>query len=466
MISIIILVLWTVWSRRVVYTFFEDLTGGISYESNQKVHLTRQDHLLVLQAWLRNWWSNGWNPQILRLSDAQNYPNYHWYHRRFAKYPTVNWRAYEMTCYLRWLAFADKGGGLFVDYDVMNFPIENIPKRDVFVDDGSLTSYPKYWPMVMFGGRKGIDRLIRTLAEYKTDETDKWEGFPHISDMIIVQKMAEHLIDNPLPNPAGLLHFSTAMNKSLLTRSEWIRQNLTILFNRRNRIKFIRQDQVDEAIDSLMDPLQECSSTQVHEDARLPVGEYPICDYRIADGLSEDQSEWNILIWEPIEESLLRKYASNTAIRRAAGDSTKTIQRFCESQSSNELTRRLARSLKLDFDKDLRSALDAVKKEIKDRQRMVLGFADRLLETKMVIEYKLGFVMPQIKVPYVPTTVKHSLKITKDAIEMIRRMNWADQELYEDAQQIWMECYNSIAGIEQQLDRYHDSPLLLKPNIK
>lgn len=477
-------------TRCKVFTFFEDLTGGIKFQSNKKVHLTRQDHLQILRAWLRNWYANGWSPEILRLSDAATYPGYSWYQKRFSTFPTVNWRAYEMTCYLRWLAFAEKGGGVFVDYDIMNFPVQNIPvicgscgNSTMISEPGDmLVSYPKFWPMLVFGGRPAADKLIRALAEYEVDpERDQFEGQPHISDMIIVQNIAEHLFDAALPNPRSLWHFSTATKARLagelgeegggeilgnLTRSEWIRRSLTVAFIQRHRIQLLLiEGSLDKSLDSLLSPLRECPEHGtpehriIHDDAKMAKGEYPICEFRVATKLTAEEipNQWQFFFLEPIEEQVLRAFAESP--RRSSQD----VSKFYRQAPRNQLVRRLATSwldgYLLDTDEQLREALEQLKSKLAVRSRLFVGFLNRLMDTKISLEYSLGFVLPELDRPYVPPTIQHNLRLTEDQNTEIRQLNWADAELLRHLEEAFQLRLDAIKQVEMQLDKYHDAPL-------
>lgn len=471
--------------RCTVHTFFEELTGGINFQSNKKVHMDRQDHLHIVQIWLRNWFAGGWNPRLLRLRHAMSYPGFEQYHRKFARLPTVNWRAYEMTCYLRWLAFAEAGGGVFVDYDIMNFPVSRIPIAAGQCGQGELLiSYPKYWPMLLFGNRTATERLIRALAEYEADpERDVYDGKPHISDMIIVRNMGEHLLDLALPNPRNLWHFASIQKRNLavsleesspeaasllssMSRSEWIRHTLTIAFIQRNRLYIWAADghNIDQALSSLLKPLSECperGTTKkqiIHEDSRLTAGEYPVCDYRKIDRLTEWESlnEWTIMFVESVEESVLRSFLKTHGSKQFSFD---VFQKFSTQEANqNKLLKTL---LKKDVPsgEDLAAQLEHVKSYISTRKNLVIGLLDRLVDSKMLLEYSLGFILPNLSEPYVPPSKRHSINLTTQEKDVILRQNWADVELIAFLRSLWAGRLKEVLTVESQLEQYHDHPL-------
>ena len=52
-----------------------------------------------LQLWLLGWFSRGFDPNFLDLSDAMKHPNFTHYEEVFKKIPTFNFRWYEQACY-------------------------------------------------------------------------------------------------------------------------------------------------------------------------------------------------------------------------------------------------------------------------------------------------------------------------------------------------------------------------------
>lgn len=472
--------------RCTVHTFFEELTGGIMFQSNKKVHMDRKDHLQIVQIWLRNWYAGGWNPRLLRLRHATSYPNFEHYRRKFASLPTVNWRAYEMTCYLRWLAFAEAGGGAFVDYDIMNYPASQIPKSAGPCGAGELlVSYPKAWPMLLFGGRPAVERLISALAEYEVDPArDVFDGRPHISDMIIVRNMAEHLLDMALPNPRSLWHFASIQKANLtatleadepeahelvskMSRSEWIRHTLTLSFMQRNRLYIWTSDgrSLDQSVASLLKPLSVCpekgspSTRIILNDFRLAPGEYPLCDFRLIDRMPEWEAdnEWIILFVEPIEEKSVRDFMKCSGARKFSSESFKLF--YSREEHHNTLVKTFSKSISLPVPTDdITLLLEQVKAGISKRKNVVIGLMDRLIESKMILEYSIGFTLPNLQEPYVPPSRVHSAQLESSTIDEIHKHNWADVELLSFLRAIWTDRLKNIISVESQLEQYHDAP--------
>ena len=79
----------------VICTYFEPL--GLNEENDNK---TRE----MLDIWRESWTNNGWSTRVLTSKDATLHPRHDAILESLLKLPTVNAQAYEMACYLRWVA--------------------------------------------------------------------------------------------------------------------------------------------------------------------------------------------------------------------------------------------------------------------------------------------------------------------------------------------------------------------------
>ncbi len=79
----------------VICTYFEPL--GLNEENDNK---TRE----MLDIWRESWTNNGWGTRVLTSKDATLHPRHDAILESLLKLPTVNAQAYEMACYLRWVA--------------------------------------------------------------------------------------------------------------------------------------------------------------------------------------------------------------------------------------------------------------------------------------------------------------------------------------------------------------------------
>jgi len=74
--------------------------------------------LLVL--WQRSWDSFGWETQVLGMGHARAHPMFGEFDAHTRRFYSRNPGKYDSLCWLRWLAFAQAGGGVMTDYDTIN----------------------------------------------------------------------------------------------------------------------------------------------------------------------------------------------------------------------------------------------------------------------------------------------------------------------------------------------------------
>lgn len=156
-----------------VYTYFEPLNLNDAKE--------------LIPLWVGAWKRVGCTPVVLMPMDAVQASDYHEFVARVGSYPTVNPPAYELACYVRWLAFrealADSGFGLMVDLDVLprSEPhVTGLIHGDVvFYDPARVPCAVEATPL---GARMIVDFLARSPAISQHD------GRPHTSDMICLQQ--------------------------------------------------------------------------------------------------------------------------------------------------------------------------------------------------------------------------------------------------------------------------------------
>lgn len=92
-----------------VYTYYEPLANTPELGDAR-----------LLELWAESWQRHGWAPQVLNRNLARQHPVYTKLLEVIKQYPHVNPDDYEAACFVRWLAFASVGTGLFVDYDILN----------------------------------------------------------------------------------------------------------------------------------------------------------------------------------------------------------------------------------------------------------------------------------------------------------------------------------------------------------
>jgi hypothetical protein len=148
----------------IVYTYYDPIVPGGRSPA----------HSGVLRLWSESWRRKGWEPRVLGPRDAKKHPHHARFLRRMREYPTINPREYEDACYLRWLALDKAGGGLMVDYDVINMGFA--PRRG----KGAIEMLdPTYVPCAVFANSDGIRRICYELEVFNP------KGATHVSDMHI-----------------------------------------------------------------------------------------------------------------------------------------------------------------------------------------------------------------------------------------------------------------------------------------
>jgi hypothetical protein len=181
-------------SRCPIYTYFEEIA-----------RLPAWRHRMVLRVWARHWYSLGFMPIILGRKEAQAHPFYKPFYAKMAELPSVNPQAFELACYLRWLAFVQVGGGIMIDYDAIYFgkfgkekPFTCIQQCGKNEPVGPRNSF---FPMLAFGHAKLLtEKVIQVLYDVKasdfsievsrqpTTTFEKPVQNPHVSDMVILRK--------------------------------------------------------------------------------------------------------------------------------------------------------------------------------------------------------------------------------------------------------------------------------------
>lgn len=113
-----------------VYTYYMPVPGLWSEDSQRK----------LIDVWARSWKKQGWNPVVMDESYASRHPRFREFKQKFWTLPTEYGHDYEGACFMRYAAMSTVGGGMMVDYDVINYyfpPCEPDPKRMLFYSDQS-----------------------------------------------------------------------------------------------------------------------------------------------------------------------------------------------------------------------------------------------------------------------------------------------------------------------------------------
>jgi hypothetical protein len=184
----------------IVYSYFNPVP---------EMDVDNEHKLIVL--WQQSWRRFGFDPVVLTHLHAEAHPQWKEYDELVSSFPSVNPRAYELACWHRWLAFANVGGGLIVDYDVMAnaFDTEQLMQavEDINVLDAGGV------PCAVYSVGDGPQKIVEAVLGRK-HAFGEVNGHPHYSDMYFFQMMGYPKL--PLVAPFGapgwrnapLIHFS------------------------------------------------------------------------------------------------------------------------------------------------------------------------------------------------------------------------------------------------------------------
>jgi hypothetical protein len=165
----------------VVHTYYEPLPNVD--ESIQRAELA---------VWRESWERWGWECKVLGRGDVVITIEEM---ERLQRLPSVNPQGYDLACYLRWFAMRAIGGGLMVDYDVVNIGFR-APAIVAGPDIICLCNY--YVPCAMALTSNGAAQWCQMMLGYEPTADDTYEGRPHVSDMTILQRASDRHVDELL----------------------------------------------------------------------------------------------------------------------------------------------------------------------------------------------------------------------------------------------------------------------------
>jgi hypothetical protein len=119
---------------------------------------------------------------------------------------------------MRWLAMANIGGGVMIDYDVIN----NTFQEDInFFDFTELTIYQGHVPCVVSGRSEDYFNMLKSFMVLKPIDIHLINNKEHTSDMIMLSNRKTdykslNLVAN-YPKIGKLIHFSSSSCNTLKT---------------------------------------------------------------------------------------------------------------------------------------------------------------------------------------------------------------------------------------------------------
>lgn len=160
-----------------VFTYYEPIRG-------------HGDAKPLINLWSESWKERGWRTCVINEADAFIDKRYPKYREIVDSFPTVNQRAYERACYLRWLAMTRMEDSLAVlsDYDVINRSFAPGDAEALIGPHDIVMLEPTRVPCAVLATPKGFEIVCDMIENYQVSPTDLEHGSRHVSDMTILRK--------------------------------------------------------------------------------------------------------------------------------------------------------------------------------------------------------------------------------------------------------------------------------------
>lgn len=155
----------------ICYTYYENIE-----EINNGSYTGTEDQKKLIDICRNSWERAGWRFVVLNETIAQKHFFYKKYKKIISTFPTINPKKYEYNCFMRWLAMSQIGGGLVIDYDVINI---NFYKKDIVWNKSGITVYQGHVPCVVYGTSKQYFYICKKFCEIGCLFLNK----EHVSDM-------------------------------------------------------------------------------------------------------------------------------------------------------------------------------------------------------------------------------------------------------------------------------------------
>ncbi len=133
---------------------------------------TEASQRALISVWARSWERAGWQPVVLEEKIFKRTPRYAGLKKKFLAHPTEYGDEYTLSCYMRWDAVAQYGGGMLVDYDVINYGFE--PRRPT---DERMILFCDEPPAGVFmgavlGTRRRFEQMVDIFSNWKIKPED------------------------------------------------------------------------------------------------------------------------------------------------------------------------------------------------------------------------------------------------------------------------------------------------------
>lgn len=151
-----------------------------------------EGELRLVHLWADHWTALGYEPTVLNEVHARKHPYFHEYNNAISQLPTVNSLAYERSCFVRHLAFAQVGGGFCSDYDVFSpLPSVQFPTFDSDeLNKLQLLQTNCICPCLFYATKETLERMCREFATSKLGRRQMGER-TQVSDQYILVDLVE-----------------------------------------------------------------------------------------------------------------------------------------------------------------------------------------------------------------------------------------------------------------------------------
>jgi hypothetical protein len=184
-----------------VFTYYADEVPGL-YDSQPTSLGTAESQRELLKLWERNWKSRHWDPVVLTEADVRKHPRFDFFHEHFRYKPTEYGERYTVACWLRWLAMAQVGGGMLVDYDVFSYEFK--PSDAAGYDPHDMMIFANNPPERLFMGavlgsaQHYLDMCELFIAAVPCEhDWNKKAGLFHQDDLSLLLRMFEGTLYKP-----------------------------------------------------------------------------------------------------------------------------------------------------------------------------------------------------------------------------------------------------------------------------
>lgn len=145
----------------------------------------------LIDVWARSWAKAGWAPVIIQEKYFKHTPGYAFLKKRFLQHPTEYGDDYTLACYMRWAAAAHYGGGMLVDYDVINYgfePRHAIPDRMIIFCDEPPASV---FMGAVLGTKKHFEKMVDIFATWtiRPEDTGAQANWWYYNDLMILERL-------------------------------------------------------------------------------------------------------------------------------------------------------------------------------------------------------------------------------------------------------------------------------------